>query len=270
VARRSRKAFWLERVGLRRAYPLLGIALALGAPLGLLIVRMVETSGPFGLVAVIAEIHRNAITYAYLTFSTMFMFVLLGVVLGAKQDHMRSLMMTDPLTGLFNRRYLQQRLLDELARVARYGGNLSLLVIDVDHLKQINDGLGHEAGDRALRRVAKAIQRSLRATDSAARYGGDEFAVLCPATTARESLRLSRRIRMRLDDLAAETHTTVSIGVADLAYVRAKNSRELFEAADRALYEAKNAGRDSIRIARLADAALRDGPELTHQEEAAS
>src|SRR5689334_15883694 len=147
MARRGRRSSWLQRVSHRRLYPLLGVALALGAPAGLLPVRMIQHHARYELETIVSELNSDWVTYAYVGISTALMFALLGFILGGAQDRMRSLMMTDPLTGLFNRRYLHQRLLDELARVARYGGTLSLLMIDVDRLKQINDRLGHEAGD---------------------------------------------------------------------------------------------------------------------------
>src|SRR5687768_4150625 len=100
---------------------------------------MLERGARLSMQAVASELRGDLLTYGYLTISTTLMFTLLGTALGTKEDRMRALMMTDALTGLFNRRYLNQRLLDELARVARYGGELSLLVIDVDRFKQVND-----------------------------------------------------------------------------------------------------------------------------------
>jgi diguanylate cyclase (GGDEF)-like protein len=192
---------------------------------------------------------QDIVGYAYITISTSAVFAALGLLLGSKEDRTRSLMMTDPLTGLFNRRYYDLRLRDELAKVARYGGNLALLLIDVDRLKEINDRLGHEGGDRALVAVASALRTSLRATDIAARYGGDEFAALCPFTSAHEASVLAHRMQTRLEALLSDTLVTVSIGVADLREARAENAEALFDAADRALYEAKAAGRNWVQVA---------------------
>jgi diguanylate cyclase (GGDEF)-like protein len=229
-------------------YPLAGLALALGAPLGLVMVRALEAgtwSGPGWLAD---EVRRDPVGYLYLSIATSLVFVSLGRALGAKEDRMRALMLSDPLTGLSNRRHLEGRVNDELARASRYGGDLSLLVIDVDHLKEINDRRGHGAGDGAIVAVATAIRDSLRATDVAARHGGDELAVLCPCTRAVEAAALAERIRARLRTVAAATPVTVSIGIAELGHCRERRIEDLFSAADAALYAAKLAGRDQVRI----------------------
>jgi len=257
----------IERVPLRRAYPLLGSLLALGAPLGLLVLRALQSPGPLGFGWLASELRGDVAGYLYLTCSTAVVLASCGFVLGNNADRMRALMMTDPLTGLFNRRYLDQRLRHEAARIARYGGELSLMVIDVDRLKEINDRLGHETGDRALLAVANALHGGLRATDVAARHGGDEFAVLCPFTSANEARRLAERIRTQLDTELGGKPMTVSIGIADLRAARNSHVEALFDAADRALYRAKTEGRNQVQIAASdpvgdASAAAPSGPAL--------
>jgi diguanylate cyclase (GGDEF)-like protein len=204
----------------------------------------------FSFGAVTADLAGDSVTYIYLTISTMVAFIGCGIFLGRSADRLRTSATTDPLTGLANRRKCEERVLLELKRVDRYGYALSLLLIDVDRLKQINDERGHEEGDLALRSVAGALAVSCRGTDLAARWGGDEFTVLAPGTTADEALRLASRIREALQQNTSSSHarTTVSIGISDVAHVRSRVPEDLYAAADAALYEAKAMGRDRAVI----------------------
>jgi diguanylate cyclase (GGDEF)-like protein len=237
----------------RKTYPLVGLLLALGAPGGLLLVRSIAGGWSPTPDRLIEELAGEPLTFAYMLLSTSAVFVALGFLLGRKDDRLRSMTMTEPLTGLFNRRYLTGSLAAALARARRDEESVSLLVIDVDRLKVINDVQGHGAGDRALIRVASAILENLRASDVAARHGGDEFAVLCPSTSATEAQALGDRIRESLSSLSSPGDPlTVSIGVADVGTASAKEADALFAAADRALYEAKAMGRDRTRLARTA------------------
>ena len=162
---------------------------------------------------------------------------------------------TDPLTGLFNRYHFDATLKREIARCRRYGAPLSLLLVDVDRLKPLNDRHGHQAGDRALGRVAAAIQRSLRSTDIASRIGGDEFAIILPDTDAVAGLVVATRIRRGVlsaphaDEIApdAATMVTVSGGLAELPRAAARaTAPQLMAAADLALYAAKNSGGNCV------------------------
>lgn len=226
-------------------YPLVGALLALGAPAGLMVLRS-ALARDISVKAMLSGVTNDIVTYAYLTVSTMVAFVAFGLFIGRSADRLRMSATTDPLTGLANRRQCQERVVLELKRAARYGSALSLLLIDVDRLKEINDRRGHEAGDAALKRVAEALSRSCRATDLAARWGGDEFAVLAPGTTADEALRFAARIRdaLRGDGSTERTAPTVSIGIADVTHVDSSAPEALYAVADAALYEAKEMGRD--------------------------
>jgi len=161
---------------------------------------------------------------------------------------------TDPLTGLFNRYHFEVTLEREVARCLRYGARLSLLLIDVDQLKVVNDGSGHQAGDLVLRQVASAIQSSLRNTDIASRYGGDEFAIVLPDTDARAGRLVAKRICTKVvASLGAavvpdsSTKVTVSGGLAELPLAAASASEaQLFVAADQALYVAKARGGNCV------------------------
>jgi len=153
---------------------------------------------------------------------------------------------TDPLTGLFNRYHFDATMSHEIARCRRYGVPLSLLLVDVDRLKLLNDRWGHHAGDQALGRVATAIQKSLRGTDIAARLGGDEFAIILPDTDAVAGLIVATRIRRNLVE-SASTMVTLSGGLVELPRQMADASAvQLMLVADHALYAAKNSGGNCV------------------------
>lgn len=162
---------------------------------------------------------------------------------------------TDPLTGLANRRAFEERLDQVLNEADRFGVPVSLLVVDLDHFKHVNDTWGHEAGDVVLRKVARLLSDGVRSVDTVARYGGEEIAILLPQTSLSGSVelaeRLCRAIAARTIPVAStEISVSASFGVA--SYPEAVATRDaLFPAADRALYEAKNAGRNCVRSAAI-------------------
>ena len=175
--------------------------------------------------------------------------VLGGWLFGRQEDRLRHISVTDSLTGLTNRRELERRLEEELARAVRHALPLSLVLIDVDLLKEINDSGGHREGDRALLAVAEALRGSCRSVDIPARVGGDEFAILAPTTSARDALQLAARVQanLRASRSAGGPRLSISIGIADIGSAAALGiDGDLLEAADRALYRAKSGGRDRI------------------------
>ena len=158
--------------------------------------------------------------------------------------------LTDFLTGWHNRRYLNARLKEELARAQRQGTGLTCLLIDLDRFKQINDQHGHLAGDMALREAAQRVDAHIRGSDAAARFGGDEFVVLAPGITPEQAAALAERIRAAVCDTPLEMpsgvklNMTVSIGVAGIALSRDETdlkaaAERLLAEADAALYRAK-------------------------------
>src|SRR5882724_4475752 len=166
---------------------------------------------------------------------------------------------TDFLTGWHNRRYLQQRLKEELARAQRRGGSIACLMIDIDKFKGINDGYGHLAGDNALKEVAHRIEAQIRSMDTAARFGGDELAILLPEATAPEAARLAERIREVIAAMPFALNSqisrslTVSVGVAAVAPGRDETDLKaladrLIADADAALYRAKALGRNRVQV----------------------
>ncbi|MCI0341055.1 MAG: diguanylate cyclase response regulator [Planctomycetales bacterium] len=160
---------------------------------------------------------------------------------------------TDALTGLLNRRALGERLRDEVRRSRRYRRPLSVLVVDVDGLKPVNDSLGHAGGDRVIREVAKILRRVRRSLDVVFRYGGDEFVVLCPETSGPWAVRLAERLRLRVEkaripnprDAGQSLSLTLSVGVASFGPEDASPAA-LLRRADAACYAAKRAGRNRV------------------------
>jgi diguanylate cyclase (GGDEF)-like protein len=154
----------------------------------------------------------------------------------------------EPKTGLFNVRHLTSVLEQELRRADRFGRPLSLLMIDVDHLRRINNSLGHVAGDQALRLVSMSLRSLTRDYDVAARFGGDEFCVLLPETDQAGALRVADRIREDVERSGngAGLQLTVSIGVASAQ--KGATAEELIALADRAAYRAKSSGRNAVAM----------------------
>lgn len=154
---------------------------------------------------------------------------------------------TDPLTGLSNRGVFDDALPREISRALRYGTALTLLMVDLDNLKRINDRAGHAAGDRALQELAEVLRAGLRDSDHVFRYGGDEFAVLLVGSEGPAALDVAERLRSRVQALPGDGRVvkpTLSLGVAAL---RASDTpAALFERADGALYQAKQAGRNRV------------------------
>lgn len=166
-------------------------------------------------------------------------------------EETRQLAVTDPLTGLHNRRYFVSRLQTHVARAQRYDEELALLLLDCDDLKRINDRHGHHYGDRALQRIADLLRETLRETDETARLGGDEFAVLLLRAGADLTLRATERVRSRIERLKLEgedgapVEVTASIGAA-LFPRDGADAKELLRLADEALYRAKGRGRNQL------------------------
>jgi len=156
---------------------------------------------------------------------------------------------TDKLTGAWNRRRLDEAVINEMARLRQYAHPLSLLIIDIDFFKNINDKHGHAAGDRILVELTAVLQSSLRATDSLTRWGGEEFVVLCPNTTLSTMARLGERLREKIarSVFPAAGKLTVSIGVAEC--MSEETWEQWFRRADAALYRAKAYGRNQIQVA---------------------
>ncbi|MDZ4195552.1 MAG: GGDEF domain-containing protein, partial [Pseudomonas sp.] len=167
-------------------------------------------------------------------------------------EEQRQKSLLDPLTGLPNRAAWSERLDLEVARRQRYGGQLLLAVLDVDHFKRINDGYGHQAGDRVLKIIAGELSKRLRKTDFIARFGGEEFVLLIPATPLEGGVQLLETLRAAIEacpfHFKGEPVTiTFSAGIAE--FRNGEATEVTFERADQALYRAKGAGRNRVEQA---------------------
>ena len=237
----SRRSLW---------YAAVGAILSAGAPTGLLLLRELYMPRP-----VTAELVAERVTYLYVLVATAIVLAIFGFVVGHQADRLAELSHTDALTGLANRRALNLRLEREVRRSERYITPASLLLIDVDGLKAINDTEGHDAGDRVIRRVADAITDCLRDSDFGARWGGDEFAIVAPNTTAEAALHLAERlialVARERAGRGSRRSVTVSIGIATYDPVREKECdlERLVRSADDALYRAKGNGRNRVQAA---------------------
>jgi diguanylate cyclase (GGDEF)-like protein len=158
--------------------------------------------------------------------------------------------LTDPLTGCYNRRSFEMQLDKDLLMAKRLQRPLSLVMIDLDRFKHLNDSAGHDAGDDALRRLANCFRQELRGADSAARFGGDEFAVILPQAQPEGALIVAERLRLRIQEITIPNFgpLTASIGIAAFP-THGRTRTDLFRAADSALYAAKRAGRNCVCVA---------------------
>jgi diguanylate cyclase (GGDEF)-like protein len=172
----------------------------------------------------------------------------------------RQLAITDGLTQLSNRRAFDRALDREIGRAARADGRLSVVLIDLDHFKDLNDEYGHVTGDTVLRQISRALAGSVRTYDTVARYGGEEFAAVLPGCSAGLAFNLADRLRLAVQDAASDVKVTASVGVATYPYDGAEVSA-LLRSADRALYASKRAGRNRVRSAEQARVELRDSPQ---------
>jgi diguanylate cyclase (GGDEF)-like protein len=160
----------------------------------------------------------------------------------------------DDLTRLYNVRYLYQTLEGEIRRARRYSSAVSVVFMDLDGFKMVNDAYGHRAGSATLTEVAQVITRSVRDSDFVARYGGDEFVLMLPETPAKRALQMAERVRQRIEahrfkgGVGADIYLTASFGVASFPE-HATQAEKLIELADAAMYEAKQRDKNNVRLA---------------------
>ena len=239
----------------RFSYALTAGVLSSGAPAGLLGIRLARgDDDEVSLRRVRSEIAADRAAYMYVGAATAVIFALFGYILGRHADELRELSETDALTDLLNARGFAARLHAETRRSKRYREPLSLLFLDLDGLKKINDRHGHRAGSDALRQVGRLIRAELRETDTGARWGGDEFTIIAPNTDRAEAVTFAERIRARIARYESDWPMTASIGVATLDCDDLRmpvDAHTLLRNADAAMYEAKRRGKNTVVAGRV-------------------
>ena len=159
----------------------------------------------------------------------------------------------DTLTGLYNRRYFEERLGVDAQKSFYSGTPLSLVMVDIDHFKKINDTFGHTEGDQVLCKISSLLKTSVRKKDTVARYGGEEFILILPEAGLEESFVIAERIRRQVENTSfevgqAQVNLTLSMGISNFPSHRAKSKEDLVKMADQALYDAKRGGRNKVCI----------------------
>lgn len=237
-------------------YPIVGFLLGAGAPVGCFLVRFASNDAVRRRPS--ADLRRHQFFYVYELLATSLVFGVAGCLAGRRADRLRQgrafyleLAEHDALTGLHNQRAFVERYRRALERAVSTGQPLAVLLIDVDQLKAINDAFGHAAGNQVLIHVAEALRSGKRTTDLAARWGGDEFAILLEGADASAAQRVAEAVMERLHETALlpgpdADPVTVTIGIS--AAAPPSSSSDLFEVADRALLAGKARGRNTIQL----------------------
>jgi two-component system cell cycle response regulator len=159
----------------------------------------------------------------------------------------------DTLTNLFNRRHFEEELSAETQKAFENESNLSVIMVDIDHFKNVNDTFGHDGGDKVLRKVATLLKNSVRKYDTVARYGGEEFVLLLPGAPLDPTNMVAERIRRLIENTPfdvgqTQIRITISLGISNFPIHRMKSKEELMKMADLALYEAKRGGRNRVCV----------------------
>ena len=254
-----------RNIPLISSYLLTAILLGLGAPVGSIAIKFMRAHGTEVSQWIQQELEVYHWFYAYMALGTVLAFFLAGLFVALIHERLRLRNMElvtktriledtsdrDSLTGLFNFGYIRERLAIEMERATRFQTPLSCLMLDVDHLKAINDSYGHTGGDEILSQLAKLIRAEIRVIDTAARYGGDEFFLILPVTPKSGACVLGERIRRAIKKQEVRykgnvLNTTVSIGVATFPSSNIRDVESLVDTADQAVYEAKKAGGDRV------------------------
>ncbi len=198
------------------------------------------------------DINRHPWLYAYIFLVTVAAFTFFGAMVGSREDQLEKLALRDPLTGLFNSRYLWTRMDEEWATGKREKSDSSLILFDLDFFKRVNDRYGHLVGDELLKHVGKILKHAARRGDVVARIGGEEFVFFLPNTSATAAAAMAERIRDTISreafiiDRKHRISITISAGVASTNDYNSTIPRTLYAAADKALYLAKKNGRNQV------------------------
>ena len=213
----------------------------------------------------LSDFQQHPFLYLYMLLGTIAAFTVFGVVLGSREALLEEMAFRDSLTGLHNSRYLHARLREELASAKRDKRPTSLVLLDIDHFKKVNDQYGHPVGDQVIQFVGRIIQSVSREGEVTARVGGEEFALLLPNTSTREAAAAAERLRGVLGRASIRIGSghrlavTVSAGVACANDDGGRDAAVLYRRADQALYRAKDQGRNRVNI-ETANACAPDRP----------
>ncbi len=248
-------AWDVKALASRRLHASWGWALAVPVALGSVLFALRALWALLAPQTVVAEVTANnplnvGAAFMYMTVTLVFQLTLVSLVMSQMVLSLRRLARRDALTGLLNRRAMDDLLADEAHRAHRLGSSFSVLMIDVDHFKAINDRDGHAAGDRALQHLASLLSGQMRDIDRVGRYGGEEFVALLPGTALDEAAALAERLRERVDTVPLSwednlLRLSVSIGVAQWRG-EGDSEQALLARADAALYRAKARGRNLV------------------------
>lgn len=192
--------------------------------------------------------------YCYSFLVTIISFFIFGAMVGCKEDQLEALALRDALTGLFNSHYLWARMEEQWATGKREDSASSLILFDLDFFKKVNDTHGHPTGDKVLKRVGQLLQHAARKSDTVARIGGEEFIYFLPNTSVTDAAAIAERIREMISlatittDKKQQISITTSAGVACTQDYTANSPQDLYSQADKALYLAKDQGRNKVII----------------------
>lgn len=240
-------------------YPAAGAALGLGSPTGAFVLRYWLADPLLKRVWITHELDYNFLFYAYMGLGTVIAFMIFGYAIGLRSErqrlnnrqlsaridelHLKSV--TDGLTGAFTHGYLQEILEIEIQRALTEQAPLSVMIIDIDDFKRINDSHGHLFGDRVIKETAETISANVRSDDILGRYGGDEFVAIMPGADAKTAVHVANRAR---GGIAKNGYlATISVGVATFDVKSAESPAELLHRADMNLYQAKHDGKNCVR-----------------------
>lgn len=255
-------------------YSLVGSLLGLGAPVGIILIRLTFYF-EWNYKLLTQDYHQFSFFYDYISIGAVLSFTTFGFVLGSKIDNITTkeqkfyeLSIRDPLTSIYNRRFIEHQLGAELKRAQRYNNSLSCLMLDIDFFKKVNDTYGHVFGDKVLLKLVNVIEKRIRAYDVFARYGGEEFIVVLPHTNLEDAKKLAENIREEIESAKLEVPTTqillkkdrkshvgpkeitttISIGVCSFPEHPIHNVTDFIKHVDSALYDAKNKGRNQTKV----------------------
>ncbi|MFT7371876.1 MAG: diguanylate cyclase (GGDEF)-like protein [Oleiphilaceae bacterium] len=226
---------------LRAAY---GLLLALGAPIGWIITQWLAGRDPFDTDQI------DGLVYSYIIVTTSTIFSALGYVIGKREQVITYLALTDELTALYNKRYFKSRLEQEFQRHQRTESPFSVILIDLDFFKRVNDQFGHPAGDEVLKNISSTIIANCRRNEIAARVGGEEISIIACDCDLEAACLLAERIRVAIERSSINWQSTkikitASFGVA-AASTASTSAWRVYQDADQALYQAKKTGRNKI------------------------